>query len=163
MPKTKSDVVYTPSWCAKDMVEHFKPSGVILDPCKGKGVFLGFLPPDTHWCEITEGKDFYDWKTPVDWLISNPPYSQTRVWLRHSYTIADNIVYLVPYRNITSGYGCLEEMREYGWMKHVRVYGTGGKLGFPMGNAIIALHIQRGYRGDTGFSFYQEDNHGTGT
>lgn len=157
MPKTKSDVVYTPAWCAKDMVDHFKPAGKILEPCKGAGVFLEFLPSDTHWCEISEGVDFYEWTSCVDWIISNPPYSQTRPWLKHSYQIADNIVYLVPFRNITSGYGLLVEMREYGWMKEVRCYGTGGKLGFPMGNAIVAIHIERGYRGDTGFSFYCEN------
>lgn len=153
---TRSDVVYTPSWVAKDMVEHFQPNGVILDPCKGRGVFLDYLPSDAMWCEISEGRDFFQWTSPVNWVISNPPYSLTRPWLRHSYKVAENIAYLVPYRNITSGYGLLAEMREYGWMKHVRVYGTGGKLGFPMGNAIVAIHVQRGYSGDTGFSFFSE-------
>lgn len=156
MGETRSDVVYTPEWCAADMVEFFRPTGKILEPCKGAGVFLKYLPADTRWCEIEEGVDFYDWKEPVDWAISNPPYSQTRKWLRHSYTFARNIVYLVPYRNIVSGYGLLDEMWEFGWMKHVRVYGTGSKLGFPMGNAIVAIHAEQGYRGDTNFTFYQK-------
>ena len=30
MGATKSDVVYTPRWCAEDMVNFFAPSGVIL-------------------------------------------------------------------------------------------------------------------------------------
>ena len=159
---TKSDVVYTPSWCAKDMVEFFKPSGIVLEPCRGGGAFMEFLPPDARWCEIAEGRDFFGWHQPVDWLVSNPPYSQTRQWLRHSYTIARNVLYLVPFRNMTSGYGLLVELRQFGWLKHVRVYGTGGLLGFPMGNAVAAFHIERGYRGATGFSFYQEDDNGQG-
>lgn len=153
---TKSDVVYTPRWCAEDMVKFFGPSGVILEPCRGAGVFMEFLPTDAKWCEIAEGKDFYDWHEPVDWLVSNPPYSQTRKWLRHSYTIAKNILYLVPFRNMTSGYGLLVEVRKFGWLKHIRLYGTGGKLNFPMGNAVAAFHIEKGYRGPTEFSFFQE-------
>lgn len=153
---TKSDVVYTPDWCAEDMVTFFKPQGVILEPCKGSGAFMKFLPPDAKWCEIASGVDFYKWTDPVDWLVSNPPYSQTRDWLRHSYTIAKNVLYLLPFRNVTSGYGLLAEVRQYGWFRHIRLYGTGGSLGFPMGNAVAAFHIEKGYRGDTGFSFYRD-------
>ena len=40
IPLDPDDVVYTPDWVAKDMVEFFKPSGRILEPCKGDGVFL---------------------------------------------------------------------------------------------------------------------------
>lgn len=31
-----SDVVYTPDWCAKDMLDWFRPCGKMLDPCKGE-------------------------------------------------------------------------------------------------------------------------------
>lgn len=153
---TYSDVVYTPEWCAADMVQFFRPHGRILEPCKGKGVFLKFLPPETMWCEIEEGVDFFKWTDPVDWLVSNPPYSKTREWLRHSYTLAHDILYLVPLRNITSGYGCLKEIYQFGGFKHIRLYGTGGKLNFPMGNAVSAIHIQKNYKGPTGFSFYED-------
>ena len=30
-----NDEIYTPEWCAKDMVQHFSPTGKILEPCKG--------------------------------------------------------------------------------------------------------------------------------
>ena len=39
------------------------------------------------------------------------------------------------------------------------LYGTGGKLGFPMGNAVGAMHIERGWQADTRFSFYDETPH----
>lgn len=148
------DVVYTPDWCARDIVEHFAPSGVVLDPCRGKGAFHDLLPEGSPWCEISEGTDFFDWSTPVDWVIGNPPYSLTRPWFRHSYDIADHLVYLVPCRNVFSAYGFLREIHEYGGFRGIRAYGTGGRLGFPMGNAVAAFHIERQWRGPTTFSFY---------
>jgi len=32
----KGDVVFTPDWVAKDIFDFFKPTGVILDPCRGE-------------------------------------------------------------------------------------------------------------------------------
>jgi hypothetical protein len=108
------------------------------------------------WCEITDGHDFFAWTGKVDWVVGNPPYSMTRVWFRHSYTIADNLLYLVPLRNVFSGYGFIREIFNYGGIREIRVYGTGGSLGFPMGNAVGAFHIERGYRGLAQFSFAQK-------
>lgn len=155
MSEKHGDVVYTPSWAARDMVEHFRPSGRVLDPCRGAGAFTDHLP-DAEWCEITDGRDFFAWSDPVDWVISNPPYSMTRPWFRHSYTIADHLCYLVPLRNVFSGYGFIREIHEFGGIREIRLYGTGGTLGFPMGNAVGAMHIERGYSGATEFSFYDE-------
>jgi hypothetical protein len=149
------DVVYTPAWAAEDIVRHFQPSGKCLDPCKGKGVFMDYLPPDAMWCEITDGRDFFKWTETVDWVVSNPPYSLTRKWFQHSYQIADNLLYLVPLRNVFSGYGFVREIYEFGGIREIRLYGTGGKLGFPMGNAVGAMHVQRGYVGAAIFSFYE--------
>ena len=156
MGEKQGDVVYTPAWCAEDMVTHFAPSGVVLDPCKGKGAFLDLLPEGSPWCEITEGSDFFEWTQPVDWVVGNPPYSMTREWFRHSYAVADHLLYLVPLRNVFSGYGFVREIHEWGGIREIRVYGTGGRLGFPMGNAVGAMHIQRGWQADTRFSFYDE-------
>jgi hypothetical protein len=146
------DVVFTPEWVAKDMLDHFAPTGVLLDPCRGQGVFHDLMPDGSPWCEITEGRDFMEWTDPVDWVIGNPPYSMT--WFRHSYTIADHLLYLVPLRNVFSGYGFVREIHEWGGIAAIRVYGTGGRLGFPMGNAVGAFHIARGYRGDTAITLY---------
>lgn len=147
------DVVYTPNWVAADMVAHFRPTGVVLDPCKGAGVFLKYLPPGSPWCEIAEGRDFFAWTEHVDWAVSNPPYSLTRPWFRHSYEIANDLLYLVPLRNVFSGHGFIREIHDFGGIVAMRHYGTGSSLGFPMGNAIGALHIRRGYRGDTSTTF----------
>ena len=154
MSEKTGDVVYTPEWAALDMIEHFRPSGTILDPCRGRGAFHNLMPEGSPWCEITDGRDFYDWTSPVDWAIGNPPYSMTRAWFRHSYTIADNLVYLIPLRNLFSGYGFVREVYEYGGIAEIRCYGTGGRLGFPMGNAVGAIHARRGHKGPMRMSFY---------
>lgn len=98
--------------------------------------------------------DFFDWSEPVDWVIGNPPYSLTRPWFKHSYDIATHLLYLVPCRNLFSAYGFLREIHEFGGFRGIRLYGTGGRLGFPMGNAIAAFHIERGHRGPCEFTFY---------
>ena len=35
-----NDVVFTPDPIAKTIVGMFKPSGIVLEPCKGEGAFL---------------------------------------------------------------------------------------------------------------------------
>jgi hypothetical protein len=151
--KKRGDKVYTPDWVARDMVEHFKPCGSVLEPCKGQGVFMDFLPEGSAWCEIDEGRDFFLWTTRVDWVVSNPPYSMTRKWFKHSYAVANNLLYLVPLRNVFSGFGFVREIYNFGGIVEIRLYGTGGTIGFPMGNAVGAFHIQAGYEGPTTFSF----------
>jgi hypothetical protein len=131
-----------------------------MEPCKGKGVFMEFLPPDTEWCEITEGRDFFEWSKPVDWVVSNPPYSLTRKWFNHSYRVARNLLYLVPLRNVFSGYGFVEEIYGFGGIVEIRLYGTGGSIGFPMGNAVGAFHVLLGYQGKTEFSFAKKPTTG---
>ena len=151
------DVVYTPSWIAVDMLTHFQPTGRVLDPCRGRGAFHDLMPEGSPWCEITDGRDFFGWTEHVDWVASNPPYSIIREWLRHSYTVADNVLYLLPIRSVFSGYGTLREIQSYGGIVAIRLYGTGGRCGFPMGNAIGAMHIKRGYRGATTWTHQSDD------
>jgi len=149
-----SDVVYTPLWAARDIVEWFKPSGAILEPSKGGGAFMQYLPPETEWCEIQEGRDFYSWSKRVDWIIGNPPYSGIPTWLRHSFKLADNIAYLIPLRSVFLGPQLIRDIYAWGGIKHMRHYGGGNKLGFPFGNAIGALHFQRGWSGPMDVSHY---------
>ena len=135
------------------MVWYFHPEGRILEPAAGEGAFLSALP-GALWCEVDHGRDFFLWQEPVDWIISNPPYSKTRRFFQHAMTLAPNVVFLVPLRNIFSGYGFVADLYRTGGLRALRVYGTGGRLGFPMGNAIGAVYWQRGYTGFAEFSFY---------
>lgn len=55
-----NDVVFTPDWLAKQIVDMFPIEGKVLEPCKGEGAFLQYLPDDADWCEIAEGKNYYE-------------------------------------------------------------------------------------------------------
>lgn len=148
-----NDKIYTPHWAAKDMIDHFKPMGKILEPCRGTGVFTNLLPM-SDWCELEEGKDFFQYKEKVDWIISNPPYSIMRKFILHSFELSDNIVYLIPVWKAFNAYGLVKSALEYGGIKEIKWYGTGSKLKFPMGNGIGAVHWKKDYTGPTYNTFY---------
>lgn len=44
-----NDVVFTPDWLAKKIVDMFPIKGKVLEPCKGEGAFLKYLPNDADW------------------------------------------------------------------------------------------------------------------
>ena len=58
----KNDVVFTPDWLAEKICSMFNIQGLVLEPCKGEGAFLKYLPLNTEWCEIAEGRNFFDYK-----------------------------------------------------------------------------------------------------
>ncbi len=147
LSKYGKDVVYTPDDIAGDIVRHFAPSGVCLDPCAGDGAFYKHLPEPKEWCEIERGRDFFQWSMPVDWIVSNPPYTVFNDWLRHSFTLARDIVYLIPVNKIFNDYGMMTSISRWGGVKEVYVIGRGDKINFPMGYAVGAVHLQRDYRG----------------
>ena len=43
-----------------------------------------------------------DWQQPVDWVMTNPPWSRLRDFSRHAMRIAPNIVWLAPLTNLTT-------------------------------------------------------------
>lgn len=94
-----NDDVQTPPELARLVVEHFKPKGKILEPCKGNGNFLACMP-GAAWCEIKLGKDFFAWDKKVDWIVTNPPWSQIRNFLQHAMAKADNVVFLVTVNHL---------------------------------------------------------------
>lgn len=150
------DVVYTPDWVAADMVDYFKPSGKILEPCCGDGVFLRYLTGEVDWCEIEKGRDFYSHSTAVDWVFGNPPYSDFSNWMRHSMEIAENICYLIPLNKPWNSGKMIREWKSYGGIVHSRYYANGAELGFPIGFACGAVWFQRGYKGGETTSIYGE-------
>lgn len=146
---TLSDVVYTPDEIARDIVSYFKPKGKCLDPCKGGGAFLQFLPAGSDWCEISEGRDFFDYHGQVDWIVSNPPYSILDEWLTHSYEVAADIVYLLPLPKLFNSARRMEMICDNGGMKEILFVTAGRRLGFTFGYACGAVHFQTGYKGPT--------------
>lgn len=143
-----NDVVFTPEWLAEKIVNMFPITGSVLEPCKGEGAFLKYLPKNTEWCEITEGKNYYDYNKKVDWLVTNPPYSDYNRFLDHSFELADNIVLLVPVAKMFKSLGTLKKIYEYGGFVEIHTLPS-SKAGFPFGFPSAVYYLKRGYTGQT--------------
>jgi hypothetical protein len=146
------DVVMTPDHIAKKIVDMFNPKGKILEPCKGDGVFLKYLPKNTEWCEIREGKDFFDYHKKVDWIITNPPYSNFDNFLKHSFRIANNVVFLCPIGKVLHTWKRLKQIRRYGGIKFI-YFIPARRCGFCFGYPLGVFHFKRGYNGTTKLEF----------
>lgn len=149
----ENDVVYTPDSVARDVVDFCKPSGKILEPCCGEGAFLKYLPPDTEWCEIEKGRDFFANHNHYDWIIGNPPYSIFVDFLAHSFALADNVAYLVPTNKIFQSFSVMNQIDPYGGIKAMLIYGGGNGIGMPFGFSVGVFHFQRGYKGGAFITF----------
>jgi hypothetical protein len=91
-----NDAVMTPQWLADVVVSTVAPSGVILEPCAGNGAFVRALTPYGRvvTCEASEGNDFFWWSEQVDWVVTNPPWSNFRQFLIHAMRVAEHVVFL---------------------------------------------------------------------
>ena len=115
-PKGGNDVVMTPEPLAKWIVEYFQPSGKLLEPCCGDGAFLKHMK-GADWCELSKGKDFFDYDKTADWVITNPPFSKIRKFLQHLYKLeVKNIVFLCPTNHIMGVKARLNDMFEAGYV-----------------------------------------------
>jgi len=151
VPPNPKDVVYTPPDCAKMIVDRFNPTGRILEPCRGRGAFTDLMP-GCEWCEIEQGRDFFAWTEPVDWIVSNPPYSVFDAWLDHSFRLADNVVYLIPFDKIFKSMGTINKVFEYGGIRTAIVM-PARWAGFPFGFPCGAFHFARGWKGPMQIEF----------
>jgi hypothetical protein len=150
----KNDIVFTPDWLAEKIVSMFDIGGIVLEPCKGEGAFMKYLPPDTEWCEIADGRNFYDYTKKVDWIVTNPPYSDFNRFLEHSFELADNIVLLVPVAKLMKSMGTLTSIFSYGGIVSCHFL-PASKAGFPFGFPCGIYYLKRGYTGSTVFQkFY---------
>ena len=142
----RNDVVMTPEYIAKSIVHYFNPQGLVLEPCKGTGNFLKYLPKDTLWCEIKKGKDFYDFKGKVDWIVTNPPWSKVRKFLIKSMIVSDNIVFLTTIVHLWMK-ARLKDIKDNGFgIKEIVIMDT--PKSFPQsGFQLGVFHLQRGYSG----------------
>ena len=143
IPKNGNDKVYTPVDLCKKIIDYFKPSGLILEPCKGTGNFSNLLN-GCDYCEIDEGIDFFDYqKENVNWIITNPPYSKIKKFLLKSYEIkTKNIVYVVPINHILGLKARLNDMKKYGYsIKEIILIDTPKE--FPQsGFQYAVIHIE---------------------
>ena len=150
----EKDLVMTPEYLAKEIIEHFNPIGKILDPSRGEGVFYDNYPTDNKdWCELGENKDFLTYSDKVDWIITNPPWSLMQKFLKHGMEIADNIVYLTTINHYTTKKR-IREMREHDFsVAEVYCVKTPLKPWPQLGFQLAAVHTMRGYKGDVKLSY----------
>ena len=144
---TESDKVYTPLKTTKRIIEIFKPRGKLLEPCKGSGNFLKFMP-NADWCEIEEGKDFFDYNKKVDWIITNTPYSKFTQFLIKSFSLSTNVVFLVPLVKPFRSFGTIKLINDYGGIVSIhflKAKDCGFSFGYPFG----VFHFKRDYKGPT--------------
>jgi hypothetical protein len=144
-----ADIVMTPRALAIDIIDHFRPSGSLLDPCAGDGAFYDNYPDGcaSAYCEIAEGLDFFNYSDHVDWIVTNPPWSKMRSFLNHAYVCADNIVYLSTMTHFVTK-ARLREMRTAGFGIVEFYCIETPKVDWPQsGFQLCAAHIQRGHVG----------------
>lgn len=139
-----NDDIQTPPALARQLVAHFSPAGRILEPCAGDGHILDCLPPGADWCEIKRGRDFLQHTGGYDWIITNPPWSQLRVFLKHAFALADNVVFLMTVNHAWTK-ARLRDMYAAGFgLCQIHLVPT--PLSFPpSGFQLGAIHYKRGH------------------
>ena len=144
------DLVMTPAPLAGAIIAHYTDrfDGSILDPARGQGAFFGQFPRhlDRHWCELTDGRDFLRWAEPVDWIMTNPPWSRLRDFTRHAMTLAQNIVWLVPIVNLTTK-ARLRDLDEHGFGVAELLLIDTPKFWPQSGFQLAAAHLKKGHKG----------------
>ena len=158
----KSDLVMTPDVLAHKIVSHFSPliQGSVLEPASGEGAFLRAFRAhnikNVVSLELSKGTDFFAYNQKVDWIITNPPWSKARDFAIHSYTLTDNLVFLINTGHFLGFKARLRDMHKAGFgVKEVVFYDTPEKeTGWPQsGFQLGALYFKRGWAGPTQFLF----------
>ena len=100
-----NDVFFTPAGLVKQLIDEtpFHHADLVLDPFRGDGAFFNtFTNPAKDWCEIEDGRDFFEYADPVDWIVSNPPFSLITETMTHSVKIAQQgFAYIMPTYSLT--------------------------------------------------------------
>lgn len=161
IPKGGNDCVMTPDYLADKIVSHFNPFGqTVLEPCKGEGAFMRAFQKfgiNADWCEINEGVDFYEYDKKVDWIITNPPYSQFRAFLKKSTEVANNVVFL-SLGNAFFFTARLRIVRSMGFgFKEIIFIDHPPKPWPKFGAQLAVTHIQKGYNGACKFTYDSSD------
>ena len=140
----------TPVETAVDVINHFGPIGTILDPCRGTGAFYDNFSTSCQkdWCELSEGKDFFNYNDKVDWIVTNPPWSKIKPFIVHSMKIANDIVYLISINHYSTK-ARLRLIHENDFrIKEIYCVKMPPPPWPQSGFQIAAIYISKGYKGD---------------
>jgi hypothetical protein len=174
--RTMNDIVFTGDVIPRALIQHVrqyvKPGGKWLDHCRGPGAFYDAMPEPRAYCEITEGRDFFDWTEPVACAATNPPWSHdepntyTRI-ARHAFEIADVVLLLTKISTALGTYSRHKHWREAGhglreiilirWQDADFTNADGTDKSHE-GIALAAFIWVRGYEGDSHWNYDWFDN-----
>ena len=144
------DIVMTPPSLAQSLVNYFNPQGKGLQPCKGTGNIFKYLK-NADYCEIQQGKDFFEYNKKVDYIFTNPPWSQIRKFLIHSMEIADNVYFLITINHLWTK-ARLKDIKLYHFgIREIVTFDT--PESFPQsGFQVGMVHLQKNYQGGIKYS-----------
>jgi len=102
--KIPNDVYYTPPSVVEihlNLVKpYYKKNDMILDPFYGQGIYYNsfdnaFQDCRKDYTEIAMNLDFFEYKKPVDMIISNPPFSCFNKVLEHCVSLNPHTISLI--------------------------------------------------------------------
>ena len=118
-----NDVFITPLGLAKlhiDLIDEKYNNSMWLDPCKNIGSYYDQFPETCKkdYCEILENKDFFDYDSQVNVIVSNPPYSLLDQWIKKSIQLNPDVIsYLISQGALTTRRIQIFEKAGYGLIK----------------------------------------------
>lgn len=151
-----NDVVYTPPALAFALAQvlPYKSTDIILDPSCGQGVFADSIDQKILELDIARSpkEDFFLFNDKVDWIITNPPWSEYRNFSKHAYEISDNVAYLVTINHDLATKARLRDMREANFgIKKIFLFDTPKAKEFPKwpqsGFQLGCVWKQKNYKG----------------
>lgn len=96
--RLEHDFYPTPLYSFQPLLDRIDFSNInsFLEPCKGDGRILNKINcKNKYWAEIREGVDYLTTPfSPVDLIITNPPFSLSLEFLEKSLTEAQTVCYL---------------------------------------------------------------------
>lgn len=141
----------TPPCIARVLVDLLPLGGRVLEPGRGDGAFFNAFPShcESLWCEIDEGRDFFEFKEPVDWIVTNPPFSIFFDFLKHSVTVADNVAFYCTINHAIALRARNRFMREQGFGVVRAITTNTPPWPWPQSGFQVGLvHWQKGYKGE---------------
>lgn len=141
-----NDVIYTPVELAERLLKHFNPQGKGLEPCKGSGNIYNLMS-NADWCEISEEKDFFDYHNKVDYIFTNPPWSNIKNFMEHSFELADEVYFLITINHVWTK-ARIKLLQQYNFgIKEICLFDTPSN--FPqMGFQLGMVHFSKKWAGD---------------
>ena len=158
--ETPSDKFYTPPGIAEFMISmvDFQDNDIVLEPCRGGGAIFNLLPDHglNLWCEIDKGRDFFNFTDDcVDIIITNPPFSKFKGFLKHCITLRPRVICLLfGIMNVTLPR--INQLRDAGYTL-TKVHNTWWDAVF--GNMVVIMHFELNAEGEDVVTTYDYTQH----